>query len=438
MQLFHRFPALALSASSLVFVHRLIEATSVVVITALIARKLGLSALGEFSYVLALLQLAVTLVTAGLEPVLVRDLVNHPHRSEQILGPAFVTMLALGPVVALLPSAYIVMSHPSDVKLQMLVLAASASAFTACLQVFSAYLRATGHAIAAAQGAIFGVAVGFIARATALYIGVELYLVMLLLVLDPLIAGLLNYRLFSEQHGKLRLGQLQLDNILALLKRLAPAAFAGLTVAMFLRYNHILLAETSEMTELGKYSLGFQAFMLANIAPQAYLTVKYASFVNLYQTDRAEFDAATRRLYVYVTVFSAIQTFAAYLLAGILLPLVFGPASSAATIVVITMVAAAVITASAAVRSQLIYIMDIPRLHVWNALLGLIVLISVGNYLIPQFGAEGAAITFTVGLFVSGILTSFLYPQTRDAGISQVFGLLLIRRPDVSVNSKKG
>jgi len=426
MQLLRRFPAL--SASSLVFAQRLIEAASVVVITAMIARTLGLSALGEFSYVLALLQLAVTLIVAGLEPVLIRELVKHPERSEEILGPVFLVMLVLAPLVVVLPCIYIFISHPSNITLQTLVMAASVSALPACLQVFASYLRATGHAIGAAKGAIVGVIIGFTARAMALHHGIELFVVLLLLTLDPLIAGLLNYRSFLKQHGKLRFGPLNPDIIVSLLKRLAPAALAGLTVTMFVRYNHILLAETVGMAELGKYSLGFQAFTLANIAPQAYLTVKYASYVRLYETDRAGFEVATRKLYVYITIFSAFQVLLAYLLASILLPLVFGPASITATSVVIMMVAAAVITSSAAVRSQLIYIMDIPRLHVWNALCGLAVLILMGGVLVPLAGAEGAAVALIIAMAVSGILTSFLYPQTRSTGIDQVLGLFLLRR----------
>ena len=431
MQLLRRFPAL--SASSLVFTQRLFEAASVVVITAMIARTMGLSALGEFSYVLALLQLAVTLVVAGLEPVLVRDLVNHPDRSEEILGPAFLVMLVLAPLVVVLPCVYIFISHPSNITLKTLVLAASVSALPTCLQVFASYLRATGHAIGAAKGAIVGVIIGFTARAIALYHGVELFVVLLLLTLDPLIAGLLNYRSFLKQNGKLRFNLLNLDIIVSLLKRLAPAALAGLTVAMFVRYNHILLAEKVSMAELGKYALAFQAFILASLAPQAYLTVKYASFVQLYKLNHASFEFNTKKIYFYITIFSAIQTLIAYLLAGTVLPLIFGPASGAATTSVIMMVAASVIASSAALRSQLIYILDLPRLHVWNALLGLAILIPLGNYLIPQFGAEGAAIGFAIGLLVSGVLTSFLYRQTRDAGISQVLALIFIRRRCVSV-----
>ncbi len=100
--------------------------------------------------------------------------------------------------------------------------------------------------------------------------------------------------------------------------------------------------------------------------------------------------------------------------------------------VAIAMAVANVFTFSGAVRSQVIYIEHKPLYHVYNTVLGFIVLIPLNFLLIPRYGALGAAEAVACSCFVSAIASSWIIPDLRDTALDQALAFLGIRRRAVA------
>ena len=79
-----------------------------------------------------------------------------------------------------------------------------------------------------------------------------------------------------------------------------------------------------------------------------------------------------------------------------------------------------VATFAGSVRAQIFFIDNINIYHVYNALVGIAFLIPLNLFLIPRFGATGAAIATLIGYFVSGLGTSYIFPKLRYIGKMQI------------------
>ena len=81
------------------FLEHLIRLVSGVFVGAHVARHLGVSSFGLFSYVLAFVLIGENFTRFGTEPIVVRDLRKKPQNLERIISSAFIARTVVGGIV---------------------------------------------------------------------------------------------------------------------------------------------------------------------------------------------------------------------------------------------------------------------------------------------------------------------------------------------------
>ena len=414
--------------SGLMLLYRLSQPMAGVVIYALSMRTYGADLVGKYAYATTMCNLLAPLLVSGLDPMLVRELVRYPERRPELMGSAFVLVLISTLASVCIPSLYIFAADGWDPTLLYMVLGLSLGLVPNSLLVLMSFFRATSRTALGTMCGLLGV---IAASGFKIYVVVThrpLYLVTAASVLDPLISGLALLVVYNRQCGSVRQWRISRAAVGELFRLSWSGVLASFIVTLFFRFSHVMLKSLGSFEQLAYYALAFQMFSVLNFLPNSVLAVVYPRLVQLHQTDRPRYQRALRACYVWATVAGLAILVGVWLFISPTIVLLFGQKSAPAAPVAVAMAVANVFTFSGAVRSQVIYIEHKPLYHVYNTILGFVVLIPLNFLLIPQFGALGAAAAVACSCFVSSVASSWIIPPLRDTAVDQTLAFFGLRR----------
>jgi O-antigen/teichoic acid export membrane protein len=414
--------------SGLMVSYRLSAPMAGVVLYGLSMRVYGPELLGKYAYATTMCNLLAPLLINGVDPLLVRELVRHPDRRLELMGSAFVLVLVFTAASVCIPSLYILATDPADSLLLYMVLGLSLGLLPNSLLVLMSFYRAESRTTLGTLCGLSGVAVASSFKIYVVLTHQPLYLVTAASILDPLLSGLTLAVAYKRQYGSLLQWQVSGAAVRELYRLSWSGVLAAFLVTLFFRFTHVMLKSLGSYEELAYYAIAFQMFGVLNFLPNSVLAVIYPRLVQLHQSDRPRYLQAVRTCYVLASAGGMLILFAVWLFVTPVIAFLFGPKSAPAAPTALAMAVANVFTFSGAVRSQVIYIEHKPLYHVYNTVLGFMVLMPLNFVLIPRFGAVGAASAVACSCFASAVLSSWVFPQLRHTAIDQALAFIGIRR----------
>ena len=414
--------------SGLMVLYRMSGSIAGIVVYAVGMRNYGPAELGKYAYATTLMQLLAPLLVSGIDPMLVRELVRRPREDLELLGSAFFLVLFSTVVAVVIPLLYVFATDHDDPTLIYMVIGLAVGLLPNCMLVLLSFYRAKSQVTILTSCGLAGVAVGATCRVILVLHHAPLYLVTAASVLDPFLCGVALLAAYRRRGGSFSHWRIAKRSTVELLQLSWSGVLASFVVMLFFRLTHLMLKSLGSFEELGYYAVAFQMFNVLNFLPNAVLAVLYPRLVELHATNERRYREVIRTCYVGVTVAGALILVAVWLTVGPMIGLLFGAKSLPAAPVAVVMAVANLFTFSGAVRSQVIYIEYAPLFHIYNTLLGLVVLIPANYILIPQFGALGAALGVAAACFVSAVASSWVFPQLRATAADQALAFLGIKR----------
>ncbi len=396
------------------------------IVFTLFARSYGPDLVGIFSYATTVMQFAVPFLAAGAEAVVVRELVRGAHPHGEVIGSAFAILSATGLAVTLLPLGFIVATNGFTNPLWsisiLLGLGFIPNAFLVAEQAFKADVKPVPIIMARIVSAtvsgaarIFLILRGYPVESVAAVIAAEAFVLSAIL-------------LYAYHRAGYKVSKWRASSAFSvfLFKQAVPGMLAWLVVMIFFRANHVLLIFLSSLDAVGQYSVAFQVAQVFAILPGVFFSGIYPRLVHVHTTDLKRYESIINLCYL---GFSALgyAIIAFNVIAGhIVFTFLFGARYALAGEIIVVLSIATLFNFLGSVRAQVINISNAMHYHIPNALVGLAILLPSSLYLIPRYGAIGAAWSITGASFVSGILTSFMIPATRATGIAQIKALLIL------------
>jgi polysaccharide transporter, PST family len=391
-------------------------------------RRYGPRELGKYAYAIAVIQIVAPLLIGGIEPMLIREIVRRPSDRLELLGSSFSLVLWATIVAVLVPFLYVLATNYRDTELIAMVLGLSLSLLPNCLLVVMAFFRAESRITLATICGFAGVAVSAGSRIALVLLGKPLYYVTAAAILEPLITGAALLFFYRKTYGSVLKWRTSKHSMIQLLSLSWSAILASFVVMLFFRLSHLMLKSLSSFDQLGYYAVAFQMFTVLNLLPNSVLSVVYPRLVQLHNTNVNRYNELTQLLYVLVTVSGVAICVGVWFFVLPIVTLAFGAKSAPVAPIAFVMSIANLFTFSGAVRSQVIYIEHKPIYHVYNTVLGLAVLIPLNFFLIPKYGAVGAAMSVATACFASGVASSWMIPALRSTGLDQVLAFAGLRR----------
>jgi len=379
-----------------------------------VARYLGPAQFGIFSYAVAYVALFSAFATLGLDKIAAKDIVNDSACALEVLGSSFALRILGGIFLCLLASVSILFIRPSNQIVQVLVLLLSLGTVFQAINVIDFYYVA----IVQFKYSIIAKNIAFLLVSlikTVLLITNRLTLIQLayLAIIEILLAGIFLTFFYWKSHGSIKKWRVSFFYCKKLLEQSWPLLLSGIAVMLYMRIDQIMLGNMLGDVEVGFFSAAVRISEMWYFLPMIMASSVYP---NLIETRKNDTTLYQKR---YLTVFRLMNviTFSGALFmtffSGLIIRVLYGEAFMAAAPVLAIHIWTGVFVFLGVGGSNFYIIEGLQRLHFARTLSGAILSIGLNLWMIPYFGAVGAAMTTLFSQFVVSYLLDAFTKKTR-------------------------
>lgn len=386
-----------------------------VTVTLAVARHLMPVAYGRLSFWLALVSLVAPLMSLGLNSLISREVLQRSGDSQSILGSALVLRIVAGLLVAVFASqaAYWFLS-PDDAGLLTLLLFASVA--NAAL-VIDFWLQAR---LANRQAASIRLAVLLpfsLTRLTAVAFDADITIFVYLLAAEYLVIGACYIGIYQRITGAvegLRISSAECHRLLGDSRWLL---LSGIAAVIYLKVDQVMLGLLVGEREVGIYAVAAKFCEVWYFLPAIIVTVYFPHLIILRGNDPSRYASDLQKLNDALFIMAVSLAMLVTLIASSLVPWLFGEAYADSVPVILVHVWASVLVFMRSLLSKWLIIENLLRLSLLSQISGAVVNICLNAYLIPRYGALGAAYATVISYLIAGYLVLFMHADLKPMAV---------------------
>jgi len=294
-----------------------------------IARYLGPTNYGTLSYVFAFVGLFSFIAGLGLNDILVRDLVNHPEKRDELLGTAF-GLLSAGSFIAFL--CVVIASfwlEPSHVVRPLIIVYGATFLFSP-VSVISAYFQATVQAKKNAMAQMIGVISVAVIKIILILLGKGIIWLTFAFVLDY-VAGAILYTI-NYRASKLSIRRWSFNMKMAQ-KLFSVSVFlmlSGVASYLFLRIDQVMIKFYLGDAAVGLYAAAVKLSEIWYFVPGIVCGSLFPAIINAKKSGEAIYKNRLKKLYIFLGGGAFCIALPTAILAPWLIKIMFGGAYAAA------------------------------------------------------------------------------------------------------------
>lgn len=395
-----------------------------VIVVGAVGRYLGPEQFGVLNYVISLAAIFNAIAGIGVEGVIVREMVNRPTETPQILGTAFGLRL-LGSLIAMLLVLLVSVFTGDTGQVVKLAAIVSVAFVPGSLEVIELWFQKNvqaRHTVMARIGATLLVSA---IRLSFVYFQAPLEAFVAMQIVDALLGGLALTLAYKARGQKIRDWKFDRPLARVLLREFWPLILSGFLISACSRIDQILVKKVLGDHNVGIYYSAQRITDVWGFIPSALLTTMYPMLVASRANAPEKFRERLQTIFDLLTGLGYAIAVSLTLLGGFLIPLIFGKEYEPAVPILVVQAWTAPIICSALVRAQYILLEKRTLLATPIALIWIAINIPLALFLMERFGTLGAAYSVLISSTCSGYLTSFLFPTLHSCGGIQTKAFLL-------------
>jgi PST family polysaccharide transporter len=385
-------------------------------VLAWIARYLGTTQFGLLNYGLAFVDLFGNLAFLGLNQIVVRDLVSEPERKNKILGTAFTLRLIAGVATFLLTNIIIFLLRPEDSLSQTLVLILALRLVFQQIDVIDQFFQSRVEAKYGVWARNTSFIIISVIRVVLLQTGGSLLAFAWTFWAESIIAGIFLVIAYQTTVGKITNWRSELLRAKQMMRVSWPLILSGLAIVVYLRIDQIMLGQLADDQAVGVYSAAvrlsevwpFMALAIVRSFSPAIISAKQISQELYYQ----KIQKLSNILTLIVYAIAIPMTF----LSQPLVVLVFGQDYAEAGTILSIHIWSSVFVFLGYVKEVWIATEELTKFAFVASSLGAVLNILLNWWLIPLYGAVGAAVATVISYGFTDYVMCFIYPPARPMG----------------------
>jgi PST family polysaccharide transporter len=377
-----------------------------------VARYLGPVQFGQLNYALAFVALFGAIAGLGLNGIVVRDLVKDPENANTTLGTAFVLQGLGGLVAVVLIIGTMAWLRPDDAFTQVMVTILSFSLIFKSTEVVKYWFESqvqSRYTVWIENGVFLFVAtvkVAMILSKASLLAFVWVSLAEAVVVA----VGLLG--IYAAKGGGLHACHPSINRAKSLLKDGWPLLLSGMAVMMYMRVDMLMLEEMAGTREVGIYAAATRISEILYFLPIVIVSSISPSIIKTHDSDRNLYIRRLRNLYFVMVWLAIAMSLTLSLFSGQIISVLFGHEFKDAAPVLAIHLWASVAVFLGVASSQHLLVEQLQKISFYRTLVGLVCNIVLNFFLIPNFGAMGAAMATVISYFVA-TFSLLLFNGTR-------------------------
>lgn len=392
-------------------------------VTLAVARHLMPELFGRLSFFTALVSVAAPLMALGLNSLLSRELLLRPHDNDSIVGSALLMRLVSGVLVAVTGGFLSLWFFPSSDSLMLVVLLIASVANAA--QVIDFWLQS--H-LANRQGALLRLAVLVFfstCRIAAVVLAADLAVFVYLLAAEFVALGLGYLGVYQRLTGGIPQLTASVKEGRRLLVDSRWLFFSGVAAVLYLKVDQVMLGFLADDEAVGIYAVAAKFSEVWYFVPAALVTSYFPQLISKRNSDSDSYAMDIQKLNDFLFVVALTIALVVSATAHWLLPWLFGEAYAACVPILLVHIWAAVLVFMRALLSKWLITEHLLRLSLLSQASGAITNILLNLFLIPRYGALGAAYATVISYLVAGYGILFLHKQLRPMAMVVSRSLIL-------------
>lgn len=390
------------------------------IVTVWIARYLGPKYFGLLSYALAIVGLFAAFSSMGLQGIVIRDLVRRPDEQKTILASAFLLRLA-GALLAIgLASIAIVLLRPDDQLAWSLVIILAMALLPAATDVIDYRYQAEVNArpVVLIRNGVFIV---FSLVKIAIILGHGSVLMFAIAHTVETLVVAIAFLLYAKRGGaSLRLSDATRVECLRLLKESLPLLFAGVSAAIYMRIDQVMLGEMLGDSAVGVFSAAVRISEVWYFVPVSIMASVGPVLTILHQQSTESYEKKLENVIRFLAWMAILVAIGFTLLAVPIIHLLYGEAFQEAAKVLVIHSWGGVFVVLGLASVAWLTNEGMLRYSLYQALAGAIINVIANMFLIPKYGVVGSAWATVIAYGISAIVFNGLFPKTRHLFFLQV------------------
>lgn len=387
-----------------------------------LTRYLGPEEFGLYNYASAIVMFFGVLAAFGLNGVVVKDLAGTEFDKHETLGSVALLKFGTGLVALALAAVTVICMRPEAGLVQWLVIIGAASFSFQALDAIDLWFQSQQKS----QYSVY--------TKTAAYIVVSLSKAGLILAQAPLVAfvwaGLAEAALaalalvvvYQACGERLQAWRVNLHRMTGLLRTCWPLFLSGLSGILFAKLDVLLLADMRDAREVGIYAAATRLSELWYFIPMTVVAAVQPRLVNLKLQNESAYQARLRDLYAMMSGVSLSVAVGTTIFSGFIVHAAYGHAYEESIPVLAIHIWAGIAVFLGVASSPYLVIEGYHKIYMYKNLAGLISNVPLNLWLIPPYGAQGAAMATVISYFIS-TFTLFCFPQTKGQAQSLLMSI---------------
>lgn len=379
-----------------------------------IARHLGPGDFGQLNYALSFASLFGILATLGLNRILVRELVIHSSSRKdtvRLMSTALALRLAAATItfVICIASAWLL----KEQSLALVALIAGGFFFSAsdCIEL---YFQSKTQARRTASARLISFFIVTLIRIVLLLTNAPIEAFAAVTLLEFVGAATALQIAYKRSNIAFARNLIDLDLALSLLKESWPEILAGFSCLLFMRLDQIMLEHMVGSNEVGKFAVAVRLSEIWYFIPSAIIA---STFPNIVAQRSVNTTTYMNRIQILMTSLAGLSYLAiafTIILATPVVRILYGDAYlESASILVIHIWCGIFVTLGLSSGSWLMAEKKV-KLNLYRNTIGAIANIVLNLFLIPRFGAKGAAYATLASFIIAYFLFDLFAPSMKE------------------------
>ena len=383
-------------------------------VTVFVARYLGPARFGVLNYCQALVWMFGIVATLGLETIVIRDLALQKYDRRVVLGSALALRLLAATVCFVAEIVTIVLMRSSDHEAMLLVALLAMAFWPQAFDVVDHHYQAAVRSLPIVVIRNVTFCVFALARLALLLLTDSLLLFALMLSSETIVVAFLLLRRSARDGVSFRLSDGTVLYCKQLVRQSWPLVVAGLSVAVYMRIDQIMLGQLSGDMAAGVLSAAVRISEVWYFVPVAILGSVAPILASTYQESALRYRlqlARVGRVLVWLAIGVAVVM---TMLADLVVRWLYGPEYRVAGVVLAIHSWGGVFVCLGLVGSNCLLNLGLLRFSMYQTCIGALVNIALNVFLIPRYGAVGAAVATIFSQSMAAFFAHALSSRTRS------------------------
>lgn len=373
-------------------------------IEAWVTRYLGPELFGIQNFSIAIISFFIPFIIFGLNSIAVKNLVNHPERTNEILGNAFFLQV-LTALLCFIILIFIVTFYFDDELSKLTTIIIGFSLLFKPMDTIRYYFDSHTQSKFIVLADNISFIICSLLKVAMILIKAPFIVFIWIFLLNIALSTLLLLIFYKLNKQTIASWKINFKLIRQDISSCIPLIFAGLTIIIYMRIDQIMLSYMMDYNAVGIYSAAIRLSEIWYFIPVIVSTSVTPMLIRLRSTSSELFHETFTVITCSLTAIFLFLSFAVTVFANPIINILYGQAYQAAANVLIVHIWTGIFVCLSVMGGQWLIIESLPFIHLYRSLFGAIINIIANLILIPLLGTIGAAIS----TLIAQICASFLF-----------------------------